>query len=86
MRAAARWLADQPLTLPDHVADRLDVVLAYLLGHKLSDAELRGRRRFVGCWPPPRQGSNWCASRGQERDRSSGEVFVPFMPRGRGSV
>jgi hypothetical protein len=33
VRAAARWLAYQPLTLPDHVADHLDVVLAYVLGH-----------------------------------------------------
>lgn len=31
VRDAARWLADAPLTLPDHVADHLDVVLAYLL-------------------------------------------------------
>lgn len=31
---AARWLADQPLTLPSHVADRLDVLLAYVLGHR----------------------------------------------------
>jgi hypothetical protein len=38
VRAAARWLADQPFTLPDYVADRLDVVLAHLLDHKLSDA------------------------------------------------
>lgn len=33
VRNAARWLNDQPLTLPEHVRDHLDVVLAYLLGH-----------------------------------------------------
>jgi hypothetical protein len=32
VRAAARWLADQPLSLPDHVADHLDVVVAFVLG------------------------------------------------------
>ena len=41
VRDAARWLADQPLTLPEHVGDRLDVVLAYVLTARPQPAEPR---------------------------------------------